>query len=453
FFLMPVKDEGDPDYRQKEEMRSVVNDQKKETSTTEKTEQSLTEMRSITEGQMQSIVGDQLAKQTNPAAIISMQQVEDLTNLLRQKNKADKDNQAKFFTELDDKLAQRGIEGTTNVGNFRARLTILLKNSDPESIAAAEKYLGVRLEFTPSKEIIRPIRTGIGQGKMKPFSTKHTLKFYDKKIRQTKDPEKKKIWQAYRATKFAEIRKEKAEQRKVKTEQKIIAKTERQIKNLKTKKASLKRSFHRLTKLPYKSTLSGKKYKYKGGYIKALEKEIKYLKSLNTLARLSTTPKSRSAGLTKQEGTKPILSLPRSLFGELKSNVGTTLAKENSNAGSSWLRTKKKMMNKEKIIGGNSILNSQQQLIKKLVSQGQNVCFTGPAGTGKSFLLRELITLCQTKYGKNKVGITATTGTGAAVIGGTTLASYFGLRADSHLEPEIVLKRILTSRSAYARQN
>src|SRR4051812_26810026 len=98
-------------------------------------------------------------------------------------------------------------------------------------------------------------------------------------------------------------------------------------------------------------------------------------------------------------------------------------------------------------------LSTEQQLIKKLVLQGQNICFTGSAGTGKSFLLRELIAILQEKHGKNRVGITATTGTGAAVIGGTTLASLLGLKNDSHLAPEVIYHRLMTSHSDYARTN
>jgi len=98
-------------------------------------------------------------------------------------------------------------------------------------------------------------------------------------------------------------------------------------------------------------------------------------------------------------------------------------------------------------------LNSEQQLIKKLVLSGQNICFTGSAGTGKSYLLRELITALQKKHGKNKVGITSTTGTGADVIGGTTLASYLGLKNDSHFDKDIFFDRIMTASSDYARNN
>lgn len=98
-------------------------------------------------------------------------------------------------------------------------------------------------------------------------------------------------------------------------------------------------------------------------------------------------------------------------------------------------------------------LNKQQQLIKELVLKKKSICITGSAGTGKSFLLSELITTLQEKYGKSKVGITSTTGTGAAIIGGTTLASFLGLKGDNHLDKDIIFNRIMKSNSDYARKN
>ena len=56
---------------------------------------------------------------------ISMAQLEALVKLFRQKTSDDKERQTNFITELDQKLAKRGIEGTTNAGNFRTRLATL----------------------------------------------------------------------------------------------------------------------------------------------------------------------------------------------------------------------------------------------------------------------------------------------------------------------------------------
>ena len=106
FFLMPVKDEGDPDYGKAEETEKKDHEEKPPLSS-RNVDQSLTE----------------LASQTNT---ISVKQLETLINLLRQKSKGDKEIQTKFFTEVDQQLVRRGIEGTTQTGNFRARLASLI---------------------------------------------------------------------------------------------------------------------------------------------------------------------------------------------------------------------------------------------------------------------------------------------------------------------------------------
>jgi ATP-dependent DNA helicase PIF1 len=90
-------------------------------------------------------------------------------------------------------------------------------------------------------------------------------------------------------------------------------------------------------------------------------------------------------------------------------------------------------------------LNPEQSYIKKIVREGHNIFFTGPAGSGKSFLLRELIVILQKKYGKNQVGITSTTGTGADIIAGATLASFFGLGLASNFNEEVLLASIYRS--------
>jgi energy-coupling factor transporter ATP-binding protein EcfA2 len=98
-------------------------------------------------------------------------------------------------------------------------------------------------------------------------------------------------------------------------------------------------------------------------------------------------------------------------------------------------------------------LTREQERVKDLVLQGQSVFFTGAAGTGKSYLLQKLISLLVEKYGKKQVGVTATSGIGAEVIGGTTLHSFLGIGIDSNLSEAELLDRILTSRSSYARKN
>lgn len=76
-------------------------------------------------------------------------------------------------------------------------------------------------------------------------------------------------------------------------------------------------------------------------------------------------------------------------------------------------------------------LSEEQRRVLDLVVNGdRNVFFTGNAGTGKSFLLRRIVSELKKKYGADfgrRVAVTATTGVAATHIGGVTLNSALGL--------------------------
>ncbi|KAI9096104.1 PIF1-like helicase-domain-containing protein [Phlyctochytrium arcticum] len=73
------------------------------------------------------------------------------------------------------------------------------------------------------------------------------------------------------------------------------------------------------------------------------------------------------------------------------------------------------------------VLSEEQEQVAAMVMNDKvNIFFTGSAGTGKSVLLRELITRLKTIHGKEGVAITASTGIAAFNIGGITLHSFAG---------------------------
>ncbi|TRM56031.1 hypothetical protein BD626DRAFT_576196 [Schizophyllum amplum] len=77
-------------------------------------------------------------------------------------------------------------------------------------------------------------------------------------------------------------------------------------------------------------------------------------------------------------------------------------------------------------------LNQDQAYILDLVgNQRQNVFYTGAAGTGKSLLLRALISLFRKRYAgaPARLAITASTGVAAANVGGCTIHSWAGFPA------------------------
>jgi len=73
-------------------------------------------------------------------------------------------------------------------------------------------------------------------------------------------------------------------------------------------------------------------------------------------------------------------------------------------------------------------LSAEQQAVVDCASQGCSVFFTGCAGTGKSFLLREIITRLREQCpGDDQVAVCASTGIAAVNIGGITVHSWAGV--------------------------
>ena len=72
-------------------------------------------------------------------------------------------------------------------------------------------------------------------------------------------------------------------------------------------------------------------------------------------------------------------------------------------------------------------LSVQQRRVHDLILAGENVFFSGSAGTGKSFLLRCAIASLRQRHGTDAVAVTASTGIAAVNVGGTTLHSFAGI--------------------------
>ncbi|MFN5540074.1 MAG: DEAD/DEAH box helicase [Candidatus Melainabacteria bacterium] len=89
-------------------------------------------------------------------------------------------------------------------------------------------------------------------------------------------------------------------------------------------------------------------------------------------------------------------------------------------------------------------LSEEQEIIAETIDEGQNVFITGAAGTGKSFLIRHLIT----KHAK-QIDVTASTGIAAVNIGGITLHSWAGLGLGDKSADEIIDGILLKKGRAY----
>lgn len=90
-----------------------------------------------------------------------------------------------------------------------------------------------------------------------------------------------------------------------------------------------------------------------------------------------------------------------------------------------------------------TLSSEQRKVLDLVVDKGQSVFFTGPAGTGKSFLMENIINHFKKKFARDpeRLAVTASTGLAACHIGGITLHSFAGIGLGKDPVPQL-LKRI-----------
>ena len=84
----------------------------------------------------------------------------------------------------------------------------------------------------------------------------------------------------------------------------------------------------------------------------------------------------------------------------------------------------------------------QKGILTAVVDEGKSIFFTGSAGTGKSVLMKSIITKLRNKYTKepDRVAVTASTGLAAVNIDGTTLHSFAGIGLGKEPATELLKK-------------
>ncbi|RDA83090.1 hypothetical protein CP532_3086 [Ophiocordyceps camponoti-leonardi (nom. inval.)] len=90
-----------------------------------------------------------------------------------------------------------------------------------------------------------------------------------------------------------------------------------------------------------------------------------------------------------------------------------------------------------------TLSSEQLHVLDLVVEKGKSVFFTGPAGTGKSVLMKAIIRKLKDKYKRDpeRVAVTASTGLAACNIGGITLHSFSGIGLGKE-DASVLVKKI-----------
>lgn len=93
----------------------------------------------------------------------------------------------------------------------------------------------------------------------------------------------------------------------------------------------------------------------------------------------------------------------------------------------------------------------EQNRVLAAISQGKSVFITGSAGTGKTFLLAEVIKSLSKLHTPSTVSVTASTGIAACALKGQTLHSFAGIGICSFDDPKRLLDKVSKIKSAVTR--
>ncbi|KAL8512467.1 hypothetical protein ACS0TY_018806 [Phlomoides rotata] len=92
----------------------------------------------------------------------------------------------------------------------------------------------------------------------------------------------------------------------------------------------------------------------------------------------------------------------------------------------------------------------EQKQVLDAVCNGRSVFITGSAGTGKTFLLQEIIKKLKKIHGRSRVYVTASTGVAACMLEGQTLHSFAGVGL-ANVDRDALLERVLSNKKACSR--
>ena len=143
-------------------------------------------------------------------------------------------------------------------------------------------------------------------------------------------------------------------------------------------------------------------------------------------------PWNKTASAVKQEQKKH----------RQQASMGKRIAQAVDDAAEESSAVKKGRTKEREEVSRIFLSDEQKKVFSLVVEEKKSVFFTGSAGTGKSVLMREIISHLRTKYLREpgRVAVTASTGLAACNIGGVTLHNFGGIGLGKDDAPTLIKK-------------
>lgn len=163
---------------------------------------------------------------------------------------------------------------------------------------------------------------------------------------------------------------------------------------------------------------------------------------INTKYHKDSVMKQHQTGVTKSKASQAMSDMLEKSSIVRQRTTASLLRDTSDRTAPSLTKPEEKETSATKGVQEVFLSDEQKTVMKAVLEEGKSVFFTGSAGTGKSVLMRSIISQLRHKYRAepDRFSVTASTGLASCILEGQTLHSWSGIGLGKEPAPELVKK-------------
>lgn len=152
--------------------------------------------------------------------------------------------------------------------------------------------------------------------------------------------------------------------------------------------------------------------------------------------------KQHLTGVAKSKGSQAMTDMLEKSSIIRQRTTGSLSRDSSDRTAQPFTKPREKEISESKGVQEVFLSEEQKTVMKAVLEEGKSVFFTGSAGTGKSVLMRSIISQLRHKYraDPDRFSVTASTGLASCILEGQTLHSWSGIGLGKEPAPELVKK-------------